>query len=57
MSVDSSEPLTFFLDLPKLENTTADGITSEILNCVLNHGLDDAYLKKVWWDSAQMEPL
>lgn len=44
-SVDSSEPLTFFLDLPELVNTTADGITSELLNCLLKHGLDDAFLK------------
>ncbi|KAF3833310.1 hypothetical protein F7725_026975 [Dissostichus mawsoni] len=45
-SVDSSEPVTFFLDLLELESTTADGIISQLLNCLQKYGLDDAFLKE-----------
>ncbi len=45
-SVNSSEPLTFFLDLIELESTTADGISSTLINCLQKHGLDDAFLKE-----------
>ena len=34
-SVHDSEPLTFFLDLLELESTTADGITGDLLKCLL----------------------
>ena len=56
-SVDSSKLLTSLLELHERENTTSDGITSELLNCLLNHGIDGAFLKEVRWDSAQMKPV
>lgn len=40
------QPLTFFLALLELDSTTADGIISELLNCLLKHDLDEVFLKE-----------
>lgn len=45
-SVNNSEPTTFFLDLVELQSTNAEGITEALLNCLLGHGLDNAFLNE-----------
>lgn len=44
-SVANSDPLTFFLNVTELEQTSADGITEALLKCLMDNGLDDDFLK------------
>ena len=37
---DSDEPVTFFLDLIELQQTTAACITETLLNCLHKHGFE-----------------
>lgn len=45
-AVQNSDPLTFFLNVIELEQTTADGITDALLNCLVDNGLDNDFLKE-----------
>lgn len=45
-SNQNSDPLTFFLEVIELEQTTADGITDALLKCLMDNGLDDEFLKQ-----------
>jgi len=44
----TTQPTTFFLDLIELEDTTAEGITTALLDCLDKHGLTDIILNECW---------
>lgn len=54
-SVANSDPLTFFLNITELEETTADGISDALLKCLMDNGLDDNFLKSAFLGFVQME--
>lgn len=45
-SIQNSDPLTFFLEVIELEQTTADSITDALLKFLMDNGLDDEFLKQ-----------
>ena len=45
---DSNDPLTFFLDIVELTDTTAAGILDALLGCLTKHGLTEDFLSQFW---------
>lgn len=45
---ESSEPLSFMLDIIDLKDTTAAGILDALLECLNKHGLTDTVLTQFW---------
>lgn len=45
---EKSPPITFFLDLVELENSSASGIKQALLSCLTRAGFDENYCQKNW---------
>jgi len=45
-SIDNTEPVSFFLDIIELNDTTGQGITDALLECLNSHGLTKSILRE-----------